>query len=105
MMFTFHPEAEIEFLHAIEYYEECEKELGYDFAIEVYTTIERAVLHPKAWPFIEDEIRRVLVKRFPYGVLYSEESEEIFIIAVMHLHRDSDYWKNRLLEKKATQSK
>ncbi|GFP33153.1 hypothetical protein HKBW3S42_01474, partial [Candidatus Hakubella thermalkaliphila] len=59
-------------------YEECEKNLGYDFAVEVYSVIERAVSYPKAWPIIEDEIRRALVKRFPYGILYSEETEEIF---------------------------
>ncbi|GFP25753.1 hypothetical protein HKBW3S25_01234 [Candidatus Hakubella thermalkaliphila] len=78
MRYSFHPEAETEFGHAIEYYEECEKNLGYDFAVEVYSAIERAVSYPKAWPIIEDEIRRALVKRFPYGILYSEETEEIF---------------------------
>jgi len=97
MRYSFHPEAEAEFNNAIEYYEECEKSLGYDFAIEVDSAIERAASHPKAWPLIEDEIRRALVRRFPYGVLYSEEAEELFIIAVMHLHRDPDYWKHRVL--------
>lgn len=96
MRYLFHPEAKAEFGHAIEYYEECEKNLGYDFAVEVYSAIERASSYPKAWPIIEDEIRRTLVRRFPYGILYSEETENIFIVAVMHLHRDPDYWKNRL---------
>ena len=40
MKFFFHPEAELEFFNAIEYYEESEIGLGYDFALEVYTTIE-----------------------------------------------------------------
>lgn len=39
MSFTFHPEAEVEFNHAIEFYEEIEPGLGYDFAIEVYSAI------------------------------------------------------------------
>ena len=58
MRYLFHPEAETEFDHAIEYYEECERNLGYDFAVEVYSAIERAVFHPKAWPIMDDEIRR-----------------------------------------------
>jgi len=96
MKFAFHPEAEIEFNEAIDYYEEIELGLGYDFAIEVFGTIQRCIFFPKAWVVIEEDIRRSLVKRFPYGVLYSEEKgNEIYIIAVMHLHRFPDYWKDR----------
>lgn len=43
MKYLFHPEAEAEFVQAIEYYEECEVSLGYDFAVEVYATIERTM--------------------------------------------------------------
>jgi plasmid stabilization system protein ParE len=93
--YSFHPEAEAEFVQAIEYYEECEAGLGYDFAVEVYSAIERTMAYPKAWPIIEEDIRRSLVRRFPYGILYAEEDEELFIVAVMHLHRDPDYWKHR----------
>lgn len=96
MKYAFHPEAETEFLQAIEYYEGCEIGLGYDFAVETYAAIERTAAHPKAWPIIEENIRRSLVRRFPYGILYAEESERLFILAVMHLHRDPDYWKHRI---------
>ena len=95
MSFAFHPEAAAEFNDAIEYYEEIELGLGYDFAIEVYSTIQRSVALPRAWPVIDGEIRRSLVRRFPYGVLYSEDHEVIYIVAVMNLHRHPDYWKRR----------
>ena len=96
MKYAFHPEAEAEFVRAIEYYEECEASLGYDFAVEVYSAIERTMAHPKAWPIIEEDIRRSLARRFPYGILYAEADEELFIVAVMHLHQDPDYWKHRV---------
>ena len=95
MSFVFHPDAEAEFTHAIEYYEEAETGLGYDFATEVYGTIQLITSLPKAWPIMEDDIRRALVRRFPYGILYAEEASGIYIIAVMHLHRQPDYWKDR----------
>lgn len=95
MNYSFHPEAEAEFVHAIEYYEECEDGLGYDFAVEVYIAIERIAAHPKAWQCIEEDIRRSMLSRFPYGILYVEEKNKIYILAVMHLHRDPDYWKHR----------
>jgi len=96
MTFSFHPEAEKEFNKAIEYYEDIEPELGYDFSVEVYLAIQRSVTLPKAWAVLEGELRRSLVRRFPYGVLYSEEADELFIVAIMNLHRDPDYWKDRL---------
>jgi len=98
MNFYFHNEAEEEFNNAIDYYEKVQKGLGYDFAIEVYETIERIITFPEAWPTLEDDIHRCLTKRFPYGIIYSIEPEGIFILAVMHLKRDPDYWKSRILQ-------
>lgn len=95
MKIVFHPEAEAEFEAAIDYYEEKEIGLGYDFSIEVHEAISRSVLFPKAWPIIESNTRRTLVKRFPFGILYSKENGDIYILAVMNLHRDPDYWKHR----------
>jgi hypothetical protein len=95
MNFSFHPEAEIEFNKSIDYYEEIGSGLGYDFALEVYSTIKRSVEFPDAWTVFEGEIRRSLVKRFPYGILYSKEQKGIFIVAVMNLYRQPEYWKHR----------
>jgi toxin ParE1/3/4 len=95
MTFSFHPEAEEEFSATIEYYEERETGLGYDFSVEIFTTIHNITTHPDAWPVVEEDIRRCLVNRFPFGVLYSIESNGIFIIAVMHQRRRPGYWKNR----------
>lgn len=95
MSFSFHPEAEKEFNQAIDYYEDLEPGLGYDFALEVHSAVKLSIAFPKAWPEIEEDIRRSLVRRFPYGILYSEEQDGIFIVAVMNLHRKPDYWKPR----------
>lgn len=95
MTFSFHPEAEEEFSAAIEYYEERETGLGYDFSVEVFTAIHNITNHPAAWPVVEEDIRRCLVNRFPFGVLYSIEPNGIFIIAVMHQRRRPGYWKER----------
>ena len=95
MRYAFHPDAEAEFVRAVEFYEEREEGLGHDLAVEIYSTIERILAQPKAWLVMEDNIRRSLVRRFPYGILYVEDADEIFVVAVMHLHRDPDYWKHR----------
>ncbi len=96
MSFAFHPEAEEEFAAAVAYYEDCEPGLGLDFSREVHATVRNAHDYPAMWPEIEAEVRRCLVHRFPYAVLYSIEPQGIFILGIMHLHRDPDYWKHRL---------
>jgi plasmid stabilization system protein ParE len=96
MKYTFHPEAEAEFLDAIDYYEEYEPGLGYDFAIEVHASIKSILSFPRAWTLLEVDIRRCQTRRFPYGIVYSQDGDMIFILAVMHLHRDPDCWKDRV---------
>ena len=54
----FYPEAEEEFNQAIDYYNDVEQGLGDDFAYEIYTSIRRVVEFPKAWPVLENEVRR-----------------------------------------------
>jgi len=95
MNFQFHPVAEIELNEAISYYEKVNKGLGFDFAIEANLAIQRALSLPKAWAEIDVNIRRSLLARFPYGILYTETDKGIYILAVMNLHRQPNYWKHR----------
>jgi plasmid stabilization system protein ParE len=92
---SYHPAAEQEYLEAIDYYEEREPGLGLDFATEVVAGVERILANPDAWPLIDVGIRRALLRRYPYGVVYAIADDSIFILAVMHLHRSPGYWKSR----------
>ncbi len=95
MNYSFHPEAEAEFNAAIDYYEECSAGLGWDLALEVTSAIQNILDYPNAWPVLDGDVRRCLTNRFPYGILYAIGGDEILVLAVMHLHRDPDYWKQR----------
>jgi toxin ParE1/3/4 len=98
MLANFHPDAQAELNLAIDYYEANQPSLGYQFAIEVFAAVERIKAYPTLWPFMDDsQVRRCLIHRFPYGVIYAlnEEESEIFILAVMHLHREPGYWSER----------
>jgi hypothetical protein len=43
-------------------------------------------------------IRRVLLSKFPYAVLFLELADDIRIIAIAHLKREPEYWLNRIKE-------
>lgn len=96
MSFRLHPDAEEELSEAIRCYEDVEPGLGQDFAVEIYSAVQRAVANPRAWTVLDGEVRRSLVRRFPYGVLYAEDDGGILVVAVMHLHREPGYWKGRV---------
>lgn len=90
------PEAKVEIREAAEYYEGCKEGLGQAFLKAVESTIHELSQNPLRWRKISGQFRRFLLKRFPYGVIYSITEDEIFIAAVMHLKRKPGYWKNRL---------
>lgn len=87
--------AELEMLDAARYYELQAPGLGDDFLDKIGSAIQDIAEHPERWPIIRFNIRRRLVHRFPYAILYRVEPDEIIIQATMHLHRHPDYWLNR----------
>ena len=91
----FHPEAEVELQAAAGYYEQKAAGLGEAFLEEVEKAISRILNSPETWPVLSGPVRRCLLKRFPYGVLYRCESRRVFILAIMHLRRKPGYWRGR----------
>lgn len=93
---TFLPEAKEEMYEAARYYESQASGLGIDFLSELEQAVTSITNSPMTWPKIEGELRRRLIQRFPFGILYYIESEEIVIVAVSHLRRRPGYWKKRI---------
>ena len=96
MNYYYHPDARQEASAAVAYYGGINQELGVGFVAELENSIERILRMPQAWAKHIGSARRCLLHRFPYGIVYQIESEEIQIIAVMHLHRKPGYWTVRM---------
>lgn len=98
MNVEFHSAAEREVLGAVDYYNDQQPNLGYEFASEVEEAVERIRNSPDAWAWIsqQDNLRRCQTHRFPYGLIYQVQPNRILIIAVMHLKRRPGYWQDRL---------
>ena|SRR3989338_4083824 len=88
--------AKLELEDGIKWYEEQYKGLGYKFSFEIHETVKRIILFPKSYVEIDPKIRRALVKKFPYGIIYTINGENIEIIAVSNLHRIPFYWADRI---------
>ncbi|MCA9449224.1 MAG: type II toxin-antitoxin system RelE/ParE family toxin [Candidatus Omnitrophica bacterium] len=87
--------ARLELEEAVAYYDMEVEGLGSRFQTEVKRGLNRIKEHPSAWAVERGEIRKYLLHKFPYKILYSVESDAIIIIAIAHLHRRPDYWIDR----------
>ena len=97
MRFEFHPEARLEFLDAVSYYESRQSGLGARFIQSMNAAIAGINENPEAWAEIEQDVRRKLTRVFPYALLYTIEPGNILIVAVMHCHKEPGYWRSRLI--------
>ena len=96
MKSVFLPEAREEMIEAARYYESQAPGLGIDYLSEVERAVASITAFPETWPKLEGDLRRRLVRRFPFGILYFIETEKTIIVAVAHLRRRPGYWKNRI---------
>jgi hypothetical protein len=99
MNYHFHPEALHEYYVAAQYYDDISTSLATGFVSQVENGINQILLYFQAWHPIEENVRRYLIKRFPFGSYYTiEENKSIIIQAIMHLSRKPGYWKARILK-------
>lgn len=96
MKHSLHPEALEEYLGAVAYYAKIRPRLAESFVNAIESGIEEILTYPSAWQIVEDNVRRYLIKRFPFGIYYCIETDHIMIYAVMHMSRKPHFWKDRL---------
>lgn len=87
--------AELEMLDAAHYYGLHSPGLGIDFINKIGSAIQDISQNPEQWPIVRPLIRRRIIHRFPYCLLYRIDPDEILILATMHMRRHPDYWINR----------
>ncbi|MGY3448608.1 type II toxin-antitoxin system RelE/ParE family toxin [Bradyrhizobium sp. USDA 4353] len=88
--------AEIELDQAIQWYGAQAPGLDNAFLLEVLSAVDRIARFPEAWHPIGEGIHRCRLSRFPYGLIYTLDGDDILVLAVAHLHRRPDYWRDRL---------
>lgn len=81
---------------AVAWYDEQAKGLGREFLDEIDRSVRRAAVFPLSCPKIEPGMRRCLLARFPYGLIFGVDGETLVVVAVAHLHREPRYWVDRL---------
>ena len=92
----FHEEAEAELHGSVAFYEGRRRGLGADFQVEVQKAVEQIQKNPNMFPLHRDDVRKCLVRRFPFTIFFQDLDEAVWILAVAHQKRKPDYWLDRL---------
>jgi plasmid stabilization system protein ParE len=90
------PPARQELDEAFEWYESQAAGLGYGFLDEFDRAARLVATFPELYQQINPGIRRCLLNRFPYGLVYGLDDGVIVIVAVAHVKRRPRYWSDRL---------
>ena len=78
------------------WYEEQRIGLSYDFELCLEAGVDAILRNPDAFQKKYRNIKVRFISRFPYGIHYRFEKNEIIVIGVFHTSRSPKNWSKRL---------
>lgn len=91
----FHPGAALEFEEAVRYYSERNARIGREFVGAIGEAVSFVVSNPSACLPVRDKLRKWLVRRFPYYIVFRQDEGRLYILAIAHQRRRPEYWRDR----------
>jgi toxin ParE1/3/4 len=91
----FHPLAADEAQAAERWYRERNETASGRFQRELDGAVERVSERPEAGSPYLSNTRRILLRRFPFFVVYRVRDDNVQIVAVAHARRRPGYWRAR----------
>jgi plasmid stabilization system protein ParE len=96
MIIRFTAEADAELTDARQWYPHQRKDPDLEFMQCIDDALSRVVKNPYFFPIVYRDMRRAVVRRFPFAVFYEVTSNEVQVIPVFHSRRDPEIWKARV---------
>ena len=88
-------EAEADIEQAARWYEEELPGLGAEFLESVHDTVVAILESPLLYPAVEGDIRRAIMRRFPFMVYFTLDDDVVYLLAVLHGRRNPNSWRVR----------
>jgi len=94
-------EAELEAAEAAAWYDDRRVGLGDEFLADVKNAIADIAGKRESFARLESyagkyDVRRCLLQRFPYLIIFACHQNETLVVAIAHAHRRPLYWLERL---------
>jgi len=90
-----HPDAIAEANEARRWYYDQNPSAADKFDLEIEIAITTLLDSPERWPRILGGHRRIRLRRFPFMIVYYVRGNDVFVIAIAHMHRRPGYWMDR----------
>ncbi len=94
----YHPAATAEGREAFLWYEQRNRRAAARFEAELRRSLLEVEQHPERPRRHRFGTRRLLLRGFPYMIIYRVAEGTLQILAVAHAHRKTGYWKERLAD-------
>lgn len=91
---VFRASADAQLVAAKAWYDQQRHGLGDEFARSLESAINRVARNPFAAPVVYQDVRRVLLKRFPYSVFYTSDGDNLLVLSCLHTRRAAVEWSN-----------
>jgi len=89
------PAAARDIVGAYKWYEDQQPGLGEQFRAELHVAFALVQQFSEAGPAVHRDLRRLLVRRFPYALYYRVTETALVIRGCLHLHSDPRRWRRR----------
>ena len=94
-MIVLKPEAEQDLAGAVVWYERQRQGLGGQFLAETDLAMARIESNPRLYRKVHGELRRALMRRFPYAVYFLADEGTVTVYGVLHQRRAPAVWQRR----------
>lgn len=89
------PDAEKDIKETVKFYNENSEELEERFKLSLDFSFTQILQSPKLYPYVKFDIRKFVIKKFPFSIFYIDRKDAIYILAVFHDKRNPKEWKKR----------
>lgn len=96
---VFHPGASEDYAAAFAWYHARGPKIASDFESEIDRGIRLISRHPLRWPKFDEQRRRLIVRKFPYSIIYELHGDDAVVLAIAHGKRRPNYWRERAADK------
>ncbi|MFI5264016.1 MAG: type II toxin-antitoxin system RelE/ParE family toxin [Candidatus Kapaibacterium sp.] len=79
-----------------QWYEKISLQVRKRFSAELNSALRKIQEYPKGFPTAYKDFRKIIIRHFPYSVIYRIKPDEITVYAVIHMSRNPTNWLARI---------
>ena len=92
------PFAELDIKESVNFYKEKNQRTALEFIESLNIAFNLIMDNPKTFPIVKTNIRKYIMKKFPFCIYFIDKNDKIYILAVFHTKRNPSIWEERNLQ-------